>query len=143
VASSVIDSRTTPNHPRVVQGTSIYDVGSPESRAVPPLTPSYVITSVANASGGTTAYTGTFTVAAIPVNSIMEVAGFITNPSQNNGVFQVVSVTATTLTLLNTAGIAEANAATAIPYFPVDSRVSPNVPVDSRVSPNIPLNSRV
>lgn len=138
--SSVTDSRIVPNNPRNLQGTLIYDVESPDSRTVPALTPSYAITSVANASGGQTAYTGTFTVAAIVVNSLMEVSGFVTNPAQNNGVFQVVSVTLTTLTLLNSVGIAEANPATAIPYFPVDSRVGP--PVDSRVAPNIPLNSR-
>ena len=81
-------------------------------------------------------------VAAIPVNSIMEVAGFVTNPT-NNGVFQVVSVTSTTLTLANAAGIAETHAATVIPYFPVDSRVA-GPPVDSRTAVGLaPQNSRV
>jgi len=70
----------------------------------------------------------------------MEIAGFVTNPTKNNGVFQVVSVTATTLTLANAAGIAEVHAATAIPFFPVDSRVGP--PVDSRIAASIPQNSR-
>ena len=141
MASSVTDSRVTPNHARLVQGTLIYDVPPVESRAVPALTPSSPITSVANAAGGTTAYTGTFVPANIPVNSLQEVAGFVAN-AVNNGIFQVVSVTATTLTLRNPAGVAEVHAATAIPFFPVDSRVS-GPPVDSRVAAIIPQNSRV
>jgi len=139
--SSVIDSRTTPNHPRTVQGTAVYDIVPVDSRAVPALTPSFAITSVAAAVGGQTTYAGTFTSAALPVNSVAEVAGFINAP--NNGSFQVVSVNATTLVLANAAGVAETHAATVIPYFPVDSRVAPNIPVDSRVAPNIPQNSRL
>ncbi len=137
--SSVIDSRTSPNHFRLLNGTQIYDVG-PDSRVAPALTPSYVITSVAAAIGNNTAYTGTFTVLAIPVGSLMEISGFVT--AANNGVFQVVSVTATTLTLLNPSGAAETHAATATTYFPSDSRVSGPV-VDSRLAANIPVDSRV
>src|SRR6266567_6928488 len=137
MASNVIDSRTTPNNFRLVNGTQVYDVVPIDSRVVPALTPSYVITSVAAAVGQNTAYTGTFTVAAISVGSLMEIAGF-TN-AVNNGVFQVVSVTATTLTLLNPFGVLEVHAATAIPYFPVDSRVS-GPSVDSRLVANIPVN---
>jgi hypothetical protein len=137
--SSVIDSRTTPNHPRTAQGTAVYDIVPVDSRAVPALTPSFAITSVANASGGQTAYTGTFTPAALPVNSIAEIVGFVNAP--NNGAFQVVSCSATTLVLANANGVAETHAATVIPNFPVDSRVG-GAPVDSRVAPNIPQNSR-
>lgn len=140
MASSVTDSRTSPNHARNVNGTFIYDVPSVESRVTPALTPSYAITSVANASGGTTAYTGTFTVANIPIGSLMEISGF-TNVS-NNGVFAVVAVTATTLTLQNVVGVAETHAATVIPFFPVDSRAAGPV-VDCRQAANIPQNSRV
>ena len=141
MASSVTDSRISPNQPRTVQGTKIYDIQSPDSRVVPALTPSFAITSVANAIGGQTTYTGTFTPAALPVNSVARVFGFANAP--NNGSFQVVSVNATTLVLANAAGVAENHAATVIPNFPVDSRVAANIPVDSRVAPNIPQNSRV
>jgi hypothetical protein len=139
--SSVIDSRTpTPNHPRTVQGTAIYDITPTDSRVVPALTPSFTVTSCAAAVGGQTTYTGTFTPAALPVNSVAEVAGFINAP--NNGSFQVVSVNATTLVLANANGVSETHAASVSPNVPVDSRVSPNIPVDSRVAPNIPQNSR-
>ena len=140
MASSVVDSRVPPNHPRTVQGTAIYDINSPDSRAVPALTPSFAITSCAAAVAGQTTHTGTFTPAALPVNSIAEVVGFVNAP--NNGSFQVVSVNATTLVLANAAGVAETHAATVVPNFPVDSRVSPNIPVDSRTAGNIPQNSR-
>jgi|SRR6267378_2970056 len=137
--SSVIDSRVTPNHPRTVQGTQIFDIQSPDSRVVPALTPSFSITSVAAAVGGQTTYTGTFTPAALPVNSTAEVAGFVNAP--NNGSFQVVSVNATTLVLVNAAGVAETHAATAIPFFPVDSRTAGPL-VDSRTAASVPQNSR-
>ena len=143
MALSVTDSRTSPNNARLVNGTLIYDVPSTDPRAVPALTPQYTITSVANASGGTTAYTGTFTVAAIPVGSLMDIAGFVTNVV-NNGTFQVVSVTATTLTLRNALGVSEVHAATATQYFPVDSRAA-GAPVDSRAAGTAaapPQNSR-
>jgi len=92
MSSSVIDSRNYgnfPDEPRTVQGTAIYDIGSPDSRTVPALTPSYAITACGTASGGNTAYTGTFTPSAILLNSVMEIAGFVTNPTKNNGAFQV------------------------------------------------------
>jgi hypothetical protein len=140
--SSVIDSRTpNPNHLRNVQGTAIYDVVPVDSRVPPALTPSFTVTSCANASGGQTTYTGTFTPAALPVNSVAEVSGFVNAP--NNGSFQIVSVNPTTLVLRNAAGVAETHAATVAPSYPVDSRVAPNIPVDSRIAPNIPQNSRV
>src|SRR5260370_31927601 len=133
MASSVTDSRTTPNHPRTVQGTAIYDITPTDSRAVPALTPSFAITSCAAAVGGQTTYTGTFTPASLPVNSTAEVAGFVNAP--NNGSFQVVSVNATTLVLANAAGVLETHAATAVPSFPVDSRL--NLPVDSRTAASL------
>lgn len=88
-----------------MQGTSIYDVPPVDSRAVPALTPSYAITSVAAASGGTTAYTGTFTPANIPDKLIQGAAAAIaglslpyfttwfwfrvTNPSASAGLLQL------------------------------------------------------
>jgi len=73
------------------------------------------------------------------VNSTAEVAGFVNAP--NNGSFQVVSVNATTLVLVNAAGVAETHAATAIPFFPVDSRTAGPL-VDSRTAASVPQNSR-
>ncbi len=51
MVSSPADSRVIPNHPRTVQGAQIFDIQPVDSRAVPVLTPSFSITSVANASG--------------------------------------------------------------------------------------------
>jgi len=72
------------------------------------------ITSVGTASG-TTTYTGVFPAAALNAyaNLIVQITGFVTNPS-NNGTYTVVSSTATTLTVNNPNGIAETHAATAI-----------------------------
>src|SRR5713101_3176431 len=137
--SSVVDSRVVPNHGRTVQGTIFYDIVPTDSRVVPALTPSFSVTSVAAAVGGQTAYTGTFTPASLPANSVAIVSGFLNAP--NNGSFQVASVNATTLVLANAAGVAETHTATVIPNFPVDSRVG-GAPVDCRVAPNIPQNSR-
>src|SRR5258708_20602997 len=136
MAFSPVDSRVPPNHPRTVQGTAIHDITPVDSRAVPALTPSFAVASCAAAVGGQTTYTGTFTPAALPVNSIAEVAGFVNAP--NNGSFQVVSVNATTLVLANAAGVAETHAATVISNFPVDSRVAPHIPFDYPVSPHTP-----
>ena len=80
----------------------------------------FTLTSVANASGGNTVYTGTITggtpVASGAANAYVGVAftisGF-TNGVANNGLFWCTASTATTLTLNNTAGVAETHAATA------------------------------
>lgn len=76
---------------------------------------SFAITSVANASAGTTVYTGTFPGGAGNglVNTIQMIAGFTTNQI-NNGTFQIVASTATTLTVNNPGGLAETHAATAV-----------------------------
>lgn len=72
------------------------------------------LSSVANASGGSTVYTGTIsngasnTYAGQPV----VISGF-TN-SANNGTFTASASTATTLTLANASGVAETHAATAL-----------------------------
>lgn len=76
----------------------------------PLITPAaFLLTAVANASGGNTTYTGTFPVAsmvsacAAPPCSIT-IAGFTT--SANNGNFQIISSTSTTLVVANASGAA-------------------------------------
>jgi hypothetical protein len=73
------------------------------------------ITSVANASAGTTVYTGTFPGGASNGYAGMTfvIAGFVTNPTVNNGTFLCSASTTTTLTLNNAFGVAETHAATA------------------------------
>lgn len=66
----------------------------------------FAITSAANHSSGNTAYTGTFDPLSFPAGSVAQITGFVTNPG-NNGSFVVVSCTATTLTVVNGAGVAE------------------------------------
>lgn len=70
------------------------------------------LTSVANASGGNTVYTGTITGGTTQayVGQLVNITGF-TNGA-NNGTFTVVSSTATTITLNNAGGVAETHAAT-------------------------------
>lgn len=72
------------------------------------------LTSCASASGGTTVYTGTITGGGSNafVDYAFTVAGFVTN-TVNNGSFLCTASSGTTLTLTNTAGIAETHAATA------------------------------
>jgi hypothetical protein len=65
----------------------------------------FLISSVANSAAGVTAYTGTFDPLAFPVGAKAQITGF-TN-AVNNGSFTVVLITSTTLTLANTAGVAE------------------------------------
>jgi uncharacterized repeat protein (TIGR01451 family) len=71
------------------------------------------LTSVANASGGNTVYTGTITGGASNAYTgfVFTVAGF-TNGA-NNGTFTCTASTATTLTLSNAAGVAQSHGATA------------------------------
>jgi hypothetical protein len=64
----------------------------------------FIITSVANAVGGNTTYTGTFDVDAFPTGATAQITNFAT--SANNGSFTVVSVNATTLIVANGAGTA-------------------------------------
>lgn len=74
----------------------------------------FVLTSVANASAGTTTYTGTITGGGTApgfAGVTFTVAGFTTGA--NNGTWQCASSTATTLVLNNAAGVAETHAATA------------------------------
>lgn len=66
----------------------------------------FFITAAGNAAGGNTAYTGTFDPLSFPAGSTAIITGFVTN-AVNNGSFAVVSCTATTLTVVNAAGVAE------------------------------------
>ena len=70
----------------------------------------FFITSCASASGGSTAYTGSFDTLSFPVGATAVITGFKTNVG-NNGSFVVASCTPTVLTLVNSAGIAETPAA--------------------------------
>jgi hypothetical protein len=64
------------------------------------------------AAGGQMALTGIFTPTSLPAGAVVVISGFVTNPG-NNGSFVVVSVTPTTLVVVNPAGLAETIAATA------------------------------
>jgi hypothetical protein len=77
-------------------------------------TGSLTLTSVGNASGTSTIYTGTITGGAANafVGYTFLIAGFTNTP--NNGAFVCTASSATTLTLTNAGGIAETHAATAI-----------------------------
>ncbi len=66
----------------------------------------FFITSANNAAGGNTVYNGTFDVTSFPTGQTASVTGFVANPA-NNGLFTVVGVTPTALTLANAAGVAE------------------------------------
>lgn len=71
------------------------------------------LTSVANASGGKTVYTGTGLTLTVNawIGTLFTIAGF-TNGA-NNGTFLCTANSATTLTLVNASGVAETHAATA------------------------------
>jgi hypothetical protein len=77
--------------------------------------PPATLTAAGNASGGNTAYTGTFDTTKFPANDYVAVWGF-TNAG-NNGSFKIVSVTGTTLTVANTGGVAETHAGSAKPML--------------------------
>lgn len=73
----------------------------------------WTFTSVANHSGSTTVYTGTFTGASGFASSIGQsfiVSGFVASAGVNNGTFVASAATATTLTLSNASGVAETHA---------------------------------
>jgi hypothetical protein len=83
----------------------IYTVTVTYQKLAPQFGP-FFISSAANASGGNTVYTGTFDTISFPVGDTAIVTGFVTH-AVNNGSFTVVSVTSTSLTLANAAGVAE------------------------------------
>lgn len=74
------------------------------------------LTAAATASGGTTVYTGTITGGASNalVGFNFTIAGFVAQ-TVNNGTFACTASSATTITLANSAGVAETHAATATP----------------------------
>ena len=74
----------------------------------------FVLSAAANASTGTTVYTGTIGVAANSlVGKTVLIAGFVTN-AVNNGTFVVTANNgSTTITVNNAAGVSETHAATA------------------------------
>jgi hypothetical protein len=76
---------------------------------------SLAITSCANASAGSTVYTGTFPGGNANgyAGLTFLIAGFVTN-LQNNGTFTCTASTLTTLTLSNAVGVSESVAATAV-----------------------------
>ena len=84
------------------------------------------LTSVANASGGTTVYTGTITGGGSNAfaGNRFTVAGFTTGA--NNGTFVCTASTTTTLTLNNSAGVAETHAATATLTYAIGDVVTNN-----------------
>ena len=69
------------------------------------------LTAVANASSGTTAYTGTFSPTLTPGRSVV-ISGF--THAANNGTFSVVTCSATTLVVNNAGGVAESDAGSLI-----------------------------
>jgi hypothetical protein len=90
---------------------ALYDVSTPplEQSTATVLT----LTAVANASGGTSVYTGTITGGGSNAFAgfVFVIAGF-TTPA-NNGSFICTASGTTTITLANTAGVAETHAGTA------------------------------
>ena len=74
---------------------------------------SFAITSVANAVGANTTYTGTFTTSSFVTGQTALIGGFVTHAA-NNGEFTIVSVTATTLTVANSGGTSETATAYAV-----------------------------
>jgi hypothetical protein len=77
---------------------------------------SFTLSAVANQSGGTTVYSGTFSPtlpASTPTATLNAVISGFTNAA-NNGTFKIISCTATQLTVQNGAGAAETHAGTAI-----------------------------
>ena len=74
----------------------------------------FVLSAAANASAGTTVYTGTIGVAATSlIGKQVTIAGFVTN-AVNNGTFTVTANNgSTTITVNNAAGVSEPMRATA------------------------------
>lgn len=92
-----------------------------------PLFGPFTIASVAAESGGNTAYTGTFDPYSLATGAYANIVG-CTN-SVNNGNFQIVTCTSTTLTVANTGGVLESPAAptaTAVnlDWFPIPDQFS-------------------
>lgn len=78
---------------------------------------SFALTAAATAVGGNTTYTGTFNANLTFTGRTVTVSGFTT--TANNGIFHLVSITATTMVLNNPSGVSETHAGTAALEFPV------------------------
>lgn len=65
----------------------------------------FFIASVDAASGGVTAYHGSFETLSFPVGAVAIISGFTSPSTANNGSFAVVSCTASTLIVKNAAGV--------------------------------------
>ncbi|MGA8621574.1 MAG: IPT/TIG domain-containing protein, partial [Candidatus Sulfotelmatobacter sp.] len=92
-------------------GTIVASAGS--SSFIAPSTPGLTLSTAANASGGTTVYTGMITGGGSNAYAGFQfvVAGF--DKSANNGTFTCMASSTTTLTLNNAAGVSDSHAATA------------------------------
>jgi len=98
----------------------------------------WTFTSVANASAGSTVYTGTPSGAsgfASSVGQTFTVAGFTTGA--NNGAFACTASSATTLTLTNAGGVSETHAATGI-LTVLDT--TPDTSLSTRTAPGYTTN---
>jgi uncharacterized repeat protein (TIGR01451 family) len=107
--TSVVPGAVTFNLTSIAPNTTTFNLTS-----VTPTNVVLTLTSVANAGGGgTTVYTGTVTGGAgnAYAGDTVVIAGF--GNGRNNGTFTCTASTATTITLNNTRGVAQAGAATA------------------------------
>lgn len=84
---------------------AVYTVTLVYQKLAPQFGP-FFITSAANAAGGNTVYTGNFDPLSFPAGATVIITGFVAHTA-NNGSFIVVSCTTTTLTVVNSAGVAE------------------------------------
>jgi hypothetical protein len=84
---------------------AIYTVTLVYQKLAPQFGP-FFITSAAAASGGNTAYSGSFDPLSFPAGATAIITGFVTHTG-NNGSFIVVSCTNTVLIVVNSAGLAE------------------------------------
>jgi hypothetical protein len=87
---------------------------------------SFTLTAAANASGGTTVYTGTITNGATPTNAYQgmyfNVTGFA-NGGNNGGPWLCTASTTTTITLQNAGGVSETHAGTCAFQNPVQAGI--------------------
>ena len=77
-------------------------------------------TSAATAIGANTTYTGTFASSSLVAGQAVMISGFVAHPA-NNGTFTIVSSNATTLVVVNPAGVSETISAFAVnaSWFPI------------------------
>ena len=103
----------------------------------------YLLTSASTASGGNTAYTGTFSPT-LPANSTVNISGFAN--TFNNGLFTVVSNTSAQLVVNNANGVAETHPGTATNTYLLTAAGTAsggNTTYTGTFSPALPANSTV